>query len=329
MKKEKKVAIVNANSFARYYPEFIEKLECEVGQVERIKVPTDIKAKDLAEKLEGFSYLIVGTTPKFSEEFFEMVSGLEYVARFGIGYNNVDVVGAKKHAVIVSNMPGVLEKEDVAEQAVALTMALTKHVVDGCNAVHREEWNVDRGRFLGNRLQNKVVGVLGYGNIGSTYGKIMSQAFQCKIIAYDPFLSADIIAERGAQKKSLEEVLEQSDIISLHINLTKDNYHFLSEEKLSHLKKTAYLINTARGELVDEFAVAKALTDGKLAGYGADVTENEPISKDHPLMQTEKCVITPHLGTYNWECNKQMCEAIVNDVIAVSNNQRPSVVLEK
>jgi len=98
---------------------------------------------------------------------------------------------------------------------------------------------------------------------------------------------------------------------------------------LSHLKKTAYLINTARGELVDELAVAKALTDGKLAGYGADVAENEPISKDHPLMQTEKCVITPHLGTYNWECNKQMCEAIVNDVIAVSNNQRPSVVLEK
>ncbi len=184
MKKEKKVAIVNANSFARYYPEFIEKLECEVGQVERIKVPADIKAKDLAEKLEGFSYLIVGTTPKFSEEFFEMVSGLEYVARFGIGYNNVDVVGAKKHAVVVSNMPGVLEKDDVAEQAVALTMALTKHVVDGCNAVHREEWNVDRGRFLGNRLQNKVVGVLGYGNIGSTYGKIMSQAFQCKIITY-------------------------------------------------------------------------------------------------------------------------------------------------
>ena len=110
MKKEKKVAIVNANSFARYYPEFIEKLECEVGQVERIKVPADIKAKDLAEKLEGFSYLIVGTTPKFSEEFFEMVSGLEYVARFGIGYNNVDVVGAKKHAVIVSNMPGALKK---------------------------------------------------------------------------------------------------------------------------------------------------------------------------------------------------------------------------
>ncbi len=329
MKKEKKVAIVNANSFARYYPEYIEKLEKEVGQVERIKVPADIKAKDLAERLEGFSYLIVGTTPEFSEDFFEMASDLEYVARFGVGYNNVNVISARKKAVLVSNMPGVLEKEDVAEQAVALTMALTKHVVDGCQAVHREEWNVDRGRFLGNRLQNKVVGVLGYGNIGSTYGRIMSQAFQCKVIAYDPFLSEDTIIERGAQKKSLEEVLEQSDIISLHINLTKDSYHLISEEKLKYMKKNAVLINTARGELVDEFAVAKALTDGKLAGYGADVVENEPIRKDHPLMKTEKCVITPHLGTYNWECNKQMCEAIVNDVIAVSQGRLPSVVLEK
>lgn len=325
----KKVAIVNANSYARYFPEFIKKLEQEVGEVKRITVSPDIGAEELAEQLKGYAYLVVGTTPVFSKNFFSKASSVKYIARFGIGYNNVDVPGAREYGVLVSNVPGVLEREDVAEQAVALVMALSKHVVDGSIAVHNNEWNVNRGRFLGNRLQDKTVGVLGYGNIGSAFGRIMARAFGCRILAYDPYLTEEQIRERGAEKMDMDEVLSQSDIISLHINLTPETYHLISKEQLEKMKRSALLINTARGALVDEHAVAKALEEEKLGGYGADVTENEPVEIDNPLLKSARCVITPHLATYNWECNHCMCQAVTDDVIRVSRGELPRVVLER
>lgn len=325
---KKKTAIINANSFAKYYPEFITELEQKVGEVTRFKFPADISATELAEKLKGYSYLIAGTSPQFTEEFFSSASGVKYVARFGTGYNNVDVTAARKHHVLVSNIPGYLEREDVAEQAVALVLALNKHVVDGGAAVHNDEWNKDRGRFLGHRLSGRTVGVLGYGNIGSTFGKIMSRGFGCRVLAYDPFLSEEQIRERGAEKREMDQVLSQADIISIHVNLTPESYHLISAEKLKLVKPDAILINTARGELVDETAVAEALEAGTLGGYGADVSEMEPIRTDHPLLRTNKCVLTPHLATYNWECNRSMCQSVTNDIIAVSQGKEPSVVLK-
>lgn len=325
----KKTAIVNANSFARYFPEYIKQLENEVGEVKRFKVDAAISAEDLAKELEGYSYLIVGTTPQFSEDFFAKCPSVEYIARFGIGYNNVDVIGALKYDVYASNIPGFLERHDVAEHAVGLLMSLAKHIPDGNTAVHQDEWNVDRGRFLGTRLQGKCVGVCGMGNIGTTFASIMKHGFNCKILAYDPYLDEAEIAKRGAVKCELEELLQKSDIISLHINLTKESYHMISEERLKLMKPNVYLINTARGELTDEVAIAKALAEGRLAGYGADVIENEPIKMDHPLLKQKRAIITPHLGTYNQECNAQMCKSVVDDVIRVYHHEKPSVVLEK
>ncbi|MGX8833111.1 NAD(P)-dependent oxidoreductase [Amedibacillus sp. YH-ame6] len=325
----RKIAIVNANSFARYYPEFITKLENEVGEVKRFTVGIHIQAKELAKELQGYSYLVVGTTPIFNEEFFKECPSIEYIARFGIGYNNVDVLGAKKYGVVASNIPGYLEKEDVAEQAIGLLMSLAKHTPDGNMAVHNDEWNTDRGRFLGTRLKGKKVGICGMGNIGSTFARIMKHGFECDVLAYDPYLNEDEIKARGAKKCELDELLSCSDVVSLHINLTKENYHMISKERLTKMKSTAYLINTARGELVDEVAVAKALEKGKLGGYGADVIEDEPIKMNHPLLEQKKAIITPHLGTYNYECNHQMCQSIVDDIIRVYHNEKPSVVLEK
>lgn len=325
----KKTAIVNANSFARYFPEYITKLEKEVGEVTRFTLGADISAEELAEKLNGYTYLIVGTTPKFSEEFFENCPSIEYIARFGIGYNNVDVTGAKKHDVIASNIPGSLEKEDVAEQAVALLMGLAKHLPDGFTAVQKDEWNVERGRFLGSRLHGKVVGVCGMGNIGTTFARIMKEGFHTDILGYDPYLDERTMKERGAQKCELDELLTKADIISMHINLTPESYHMIGKEQLAMMKNDARLINTARGELVDEYAVAQALEEGTLGGYGADVIENEPIHLDHPLLKQKNALITPHLGTYNRECNAQMCSSIVEDVIRVYHHELPSVVLEK
>ncbi|MDB7984235.1 NAD(P)-dependent oxidoreductase [Faecalicoccus pleomorphus] len=324
-----KVAIVNANSFGRYFPEYIEMLKDKVGDVERFTVDKNISATELSEQLQGYEYLIVGTTPQFSEDFFKLTPSIKYIARFGIGYNNVDVLGAKKYDVIASNIPGVLEKEDVAEHAVGLLMSLIKHSVDGDKAVRSMEWNVNRGRFLGMRLHGKTVGVLGMGNIGKTFAHIMANGFGCKILGYDPYLSKEEMEKRGAEKKELDEILAESDVLSLHINLTNESYHLMNKECLQKVKTGAYIVNTARGELVDEVAMCEALKEGKLAGYGADVIEAEPPKEDNPLLTCPHTVLTPHLATYNAECNRQMCKSIVDDVVAVSKGQKPSVVLEK
>ena len=324
-----KVAIVNANSFGRYFPEYIEMLKDKVGDVERFTVDKNISATELSEQLQGYEYLIVGTTPQFSEDFFKLTPSIKYIARFGIGYNNVDVLGAKKYDVIASNIPGVLEKEDVAEHAVGLLMSLIKHSVDGDKAVRSMEWNVNRGRFLGMRLHGKTVGVLGMGNIGKTFAHIMANGFGCKILGYDPYLSKEEMEKRGAEKKELDEILAESDVLSLHINLTNESYHLMNKECLQKVKTGAYIVNTARGELVDEVAMCEALKEGKLAGYGADVIEAEPPKEDNPLLTCPHTVLTPHLATYNAECNRQMCQSIVDDVVAVSKGQQPSVVLEK
>lgn len=324
-----KVAIVNANSFGRYFPEYIEMLKDKVGDVERFTVDKNISATELSEQLQGYEYLIVGTTPQFSEDFFKLTPSIKYIARFGIGYNNVDVLGAKKYDVIASNIPGVLEKEDVAEHAVGLLMSLIKHSVDGDKAVRSMEWNVNRGRFLGMRLHGKTVGVLGMGNIGKTFAHIMANGFGCKILGYDPYLSKEEMEKRGAEKKELDEILAESDVLSLHINLTNESYHLMNKECLQKVKTGAYIVNTARGELVDEVAMCEVLKEGKLAGYGADVIEAEPPKEDNPLLTCPHTVLTPHLATYNAECNRQMCKSIVDDVVAVSKGQKPSVVLEK
>lgn len=325
----KKIAIVNANSFAKYLPEFIDELREKVGNVERFTFDKNITSIELASMLKDYSYVIVGTTPNFDEEFFKEVSNLKYIARFGIGYNNIDIKSAKENNVIVSNIPGYLERYDVAEHAVSLLLALAKHVCDGDIAARDGEWNIKRERFIGTRINCKKIGILGFGNIGATFANIMKKGFDCEILAYDPYLSDNQIRIKGGKKVELDELLKESDVLSLHMSLNKETYHLLDEKKLRKMKKSAIIVNTARGELVDENAIAKILNEDKLAAYGADVIEDEPIRKNNPLLFAKHVVITPHLSTYNIECNEQMCRAVVDDVIRVNNGEEPYSYVNK
>lgn len=325
----KRVAIVNANSFGRYFPNYIDMLSERVGPVERFTFDQDISAEDLSDALKDYTYVISGTVPQFSEKFFELNTSIEYIARFGVGYNNINVVAANKHGVLVSNIPSHLEKEDVAEQAVALLLGVTKHIVGGNEAARADQWNYKRERFMGQRINRKTVGVIGLGHIGSTFARIMKHGYECDVIAYDPYLDDAEFAKRHAKSVSLETLLKTSDIISLHSNLTKENYHLIDETAISQMKKTVLIVNSARGDLVDEHAIAAALDADRIAGYGADVIENEPPLPTNPLLASKNTVLTPHLGTYNWECNDEMCASVVEDIINVNSGREPVSRLEK
>lgn len=316
------VAIVNTSSISKY-PELISALERNVGAVDIVKVDKDIGPKDLAQRLREASYAIVGSTPSFVKEFFDLVPDLEYISRQGIGYDNVDVKAAKAAGVKVSTVPGYIEKVDVAEHAAALLMALVKRLFEGNGAVRRNEWSTDRQRLFGMRIHKKKVGVVGFGNTGRAFAHIMGAGYGCEILAYDPYVDEVQIREAGARKVTLDALLAESDCVSLHLGLTPETHHFIDKKRLATMKPGAILINTARGGIADEEMVAEALISGRLGGYGCDVVENEPILMDNALLSSPHAIITPHMAIYNQECNYQLCETVVNDVIVVHSNGAP------
>ncbi|WP_430618919.1 D-isomer specific 2-hydroxyacid dehydrogenase family protein [Enterococcus sp. DIV0802b] len=323
----KKTAIVNANSFGKYFPEYMDQLNKQVGETKRFKFPSDISPEDLAAELKGFSFIIIGTEPRLPKSFFEKMPKLQLVVRFGIGYDNVDVIAAKENKVMVSNIPAYMERDDVAEYAVSLILTAAKLVTYTAEKVKEGEWSKDRGRYLGHRLNKKTIGICGFGNIGTRVAEIM-QAFNCKIICYDPYLSVEEVEKRGGEKVDFDELLAQADIISLHMNCTAENKGLFNKSAFKKMKASAVLVNTARGALVNEEDLVLALTAGKFGSYATDVLENEPPTADHPFMNQEKIVLTPHIGAYNHECNEMMCESVVDDIARVNAGGEPKHLLE-
>ncbi len=316
-----KIAIVNSSSFGQIFPSHIERLK-EIGEVECFHLAKDISGKDLAHKLKDFNYIIASVTPFFTSEFFEHHPGCKIIARHGIGYNNVDVHSATKHQTYVSIVEGIVEQDAVAENAIALLMNLIRKQTPAIQSIKQSEWHT-RAQYLGYQVRNKVVAVIGYGNIGSRVGYILKNGFNCKILAYDPNLSNQSIIDLGAIPATFDECIKHADIISLNAYLTKENYHLISKEVVSKMKKNVIIINTARGELVDQEAILAGFNSNHIFGYGADVVENEPIDENHPLLTHSNSIITPHISAYTYECLEGMGEKCVRDCERVFNGLKP------
>ncbi len=277
--------------------------------------------------LGDYAYIVTGPTPIYSHDFFENCANLEYIARFGIGYDNIDIKAANGQGVLVSNIPAAVEKEDVAELALTLLLSMARKIGVSQNAVIQGEWSVERKRFLGTRIHGKTVGVIGFGNIGRTFARLLHCGFECELLVYDPYLDEEDIAKYGGIKVELKTLLIQSDIISLHMNLTEETKHIINEDTLKIMKKSAILLNSARGQLVDEKALYKALSHDRIGGYCADVTSDEPMSVNHELLSLGNVIITPHIGANTVECNFGMCSCFVNDLIRFNRGGVPLSVI--
>ncbi|MCS7202772.1 MAG: D-isomer specific 2-hydroxyacid dehydrogenase family protein [Dictyoglomus sp.] len=322
-----KIAIVNSSSFGKYFPEHIERLK-KLGEVERFEFPEDINGKTLAEKLMGFSIIIASVKPYYNKEFFDYKDKTLLITRHGIGYDNIDIKSATEKGVIVTKVSGEIEREAVAETAIALLMSVIRKIREASLKVKEGKWK-ERAKFIGWEIKGKTVGVIGFGNIGSRVGEILKKGFDAKILVYDPYLSEEEIAKRGGEKVSLEELLKNSDIISLNCSLTSENYHMLSFKEFSLMKDGVFIVNTARGELIDEKALISALELGKVGGVGVDVVEGEPIDENHPLLKFENVVITPHISAYTYEALKAMGDKVVSDVERVLRGEIPEEVINK
>jgi D-3-phosphoglycerate dehydrogenase len=307
-----RIAIVNSKSFG-IYTNAIERLK-KIGDVQRIEVPRDFRGKKLAEVLSGYHFIIASVTPYYDREFFEYNKDVVMIVRHGIGYDNIDVKAAEEFGVVVARVPGWRERESVAEHTVALMLSALRFVVQSYEAVKQGRWG-DRAKFIGKELKSLTVGIVGLGNIGSRVAEILSKGFGAKVVVYDPYIPREKVEQLGYRYVSkLEELVEVSDIITLHTPLTNETYHMINRDILSKAKKGVIIVNTARGELVDEDALCEFIENGTVAAYAADVVEGEPIGPDHRLLKYPNVIITPHIAAYTYESLKSMDEAVVEAI---------------
>ena len=253
---------------------------------------------------------------------------LKIVANYAVGFNNIDVESAKKAGVMITNTPGKLISESVAEHTFALMMAITKRIVEGdrfARAGNYDGWSPTL--FLGLLLNGKTLGLIGSGRIGTAVA-IRAKAMGMKIIYTDLKKNPQIQKLTKAKFATKSELLKQADIVSLHVPLLPSTRHLISTKELKKMKKTAYLINTSRGPVVDEKALTIALEKKEIAGAAIDVFECEPaidcdLSDTHELRKLDNIIMTPHTASAAIEARSEMAELAAKNIIAALKGKRP------
>jgi glyoxylate reductase len=252
--------------------------------------------------------------------------GLRIVCNVAVGYNNIDVEAATRHGVLVTNTPGVLT-DTTADFAFALLMAAGRRVAEGdrfLRARRFQGWAIDM--MLGQDVHGATLGLVGVGRIGGAVAR-RARGFEMRILYSDAVaLPAEVEAELGATRVDLERLLEESDFVSLHVPLTPETHHLISTEQLARMKPTAVLVNTSRGPVVDEEALAAALREGQIFAAGLDVFEREP-EVDPALLDLDNVVLTPHIASASGRTRSEMCAMAVRDLIAGLRGERPQNLL--
>lgn len=272
---------------------------------------------ELIERLQGMDAFL-GTANPFTERVFDACPQLKIVARTGIGYDSIDIASATKHGVLVANTPGS-GTESVSEYAMAMMCAVGRRVVEADHGAKSGDWS----RFVGGALFHKTLGILGTGNIGRKLASI-SRGFEMKVIAYDAFRNEKWAAENNVTYcDSMEEVLRQADYVSVHVPLMPSTVDMIGKKELEMMKPTAYLINCARGGIVNETALYEALRDKVIAGAGLDVFATEPVQADNPLLTLDNCVCSTHNAGSSLDGKNRLLEYTVRNLVEFIKGEKP------
>jgi phosphoglycerate dehydrogenase-like enzyme len=316
-----KIAIVNSSSLGSEFKKKLLNIR-QVIAVDKFTFESDVDGGSLARSLNGYNVIISGVTPFFKKDFFDSKDELYLISRHGIGYNNVDINEAKKHNTMVSLVPPLVERDAVAENNVTNLLSVMRQTISSNKASHEFHWE-KRANFVGKNLSGKTVGVIGVGNIGSRLVEIFNYGFRCHVLGCDPNKSALNIESFGGEKASLELTLKNADIICLAASLDEESYHMIGKNEFELMKKGVFISNAARGALIEEGAMCKALETGKVAGYGADVLEEEPPSENQKLLSFENVIVTPHTSAYTKECLDGMDNKCFKDIVDLLNGKVP------
>ncbi|MEM0096009.1 MAG: glyoxylate reductase [Candidatus Bathyarchaeia archaeon] len=279
---------------------------------------------EIIRKARDVDALVTLLSDKIDSEVFDAAPKLKIIAQMAVGYDNIDVAEATKRGIYVTNTPGVLT-ETTADFAWALLMAIARRVVEADKYVRSGQWKVSwhPSMMLGRDVHGATLGILGAGRIGTAVAR-RAKGFNMKIIYYDVIpMPPEVEKELGARRVDLDTLFREADFLSIHVPLTKETYHIVNEEKLRLMKKTAYIINTSRGPVVDEKALYKALKEGWIAGAALDVFEQEPTPMDNPLLKLDNIVVAPHIASASYETRSKMAEMVAENLVAFFEGRQP------
>ncbi len=297
--------------------------------LEALRQRFDVTAKDvspdeLLEMIEGYDALIVRSRTKVTREVLRQGTRLRVVARAGVGVDNIDVEAATKAGIMVVNAP-TGSTQSVAELTVGLMLSLARRIPEADRSMKSGQW--EKARLKGLELSGKVLGLIGSGRIGSEVAAIC-QTLGMTVIAFDPYLPQEVAESRGIVLTSLDEVLQMGDFVSIHAALTEETRHMVSHNQLAMMKRTAYLLNCARGPIVDEDALVRALQEGLIAGAGLDVYEREPPTGSL-LLGLDNVVLTPHIAASTRDAQRRTGLVAVDQLFKALDGLKPEYLVNR
>jgi glyoxylate reductase len=287
-------------------------------------MPRDQLLRDVAGKRAAITLL----TDRVDDEFLDAAGeDLVIVANYAVGFDNIDVPACTRRGVLATNTPEVLT-ETTADLTWALLMAAARRIAEGDRFLRsRKPWIWEPEMMLGQDLHHKTIGIVGFGRIGHAIAR-RARGFGMRVLYHDVYRpSRELEAELGAEYRDLEDVLAEADFVTLHVNLTEETRHLIDAQRLKQMKPTAVLVNTSRGPVVDEEALADALASGEIFAAGLDVFEREP--EVHPrLLELENVVVIPHLGSASVETRTAMGMLAVDNVQAALEGLEPPTLID-
>lgn len=267
--------------------------------------------EELLKIVGDFDALAVRSATKVTAEVIDCAKKLKIIGRAGIGVDNIDVPSATKRGIVVMNTPGG-NTITTAEHAIAMMMALTRKIPAATMSMKAGKW--EKSKFMGRELYNKTLGVVGLGNIGSVVAD-RAKGLKMNVIAYDPFITPEIAAKKGVELVPLEELFKRSHYITIHVPLLEETRNLINKDTIMKMRDGVFIINCARGGIVNEKDLYEAMVSGKVAGAAFDVFEKEPTPPDNPLLSLDNFVCTPHLGASTEEAQINVSIAVAEQII--------------
>lgn len=258
----------------------------------QVDVKTELKPDELKEAIKDYDALLVRSATKVTRDIIGAASRLKVIGRAGVGLDNVDLDAATQKGIIVMNTPAG-NTISTAEHTMSMILSLSRNIPQANSSVKAGEWK--RSKFMGVELYSKVLGIVGLGRIGAEVAK-RALSFGMKVLAYDPFLSLEVARTLSVDVVELKDLFQRSDYITVHAPLSAETRHMISQAQFGLMKKGVRIVNCARGGIIDEQALVKALKEGRVAAAALDVFEQEPIAPDNELLKLGNVITTPHLG---------------------------------
>lgn len=276
-----------------------------------VDLKTGLTPEDLAKIIKPYDGLVIRSATKVTREIIESADSLKVIARAGIGVDNVDLEAATKKGIVVMNTPSG-NAVTTAEHAIAMMFAISRQIPQATSSIKSGKW--EKGKFIGSELCNKVLGIIGVGNIGRIVAD-RAIGLKMRVVGFDPFLSTEMAEKIGVELVDLPEIYKRSDYITVHTPLNEKTKNLVDRKAFQQMKKGVYLINCARGGIVNEADLVWAIESGIVAGAALDVFEKEPPPLDHPLLKLDQVIYTPHLGAATVEAQENVATEVAELVV--------------